>query len=84
MGVSSRQNIIREYNWSIMNTLTMKKKVVELERFIKKASRTLLEFEVAQSKWEARRGIGKIYSSVDALMRDVTKKTKCHCATVLL
>jgi hypothetical protein len=59
-----------------MTTATLQRKAAQLERFVKKASRALLEFEVAQSKWEASKGIGKVYSSVDRLMRDVMKKTK--------
>ncbi|MFA6294963.1 MAG: hypothetical protein WC666_00875 [Candidatus Paceibacterota bacterium] len=59
-----------------MNTLTLQKKALKLENFIKKASRALLEFEVAQSKWEAKKGLGKIYTSVDVLMRDVKKGAK--------
>ncbi len=54
-----------------MNTITLRKKAAELERFIKKATRTLLEFEIAQSKWETKKGMGKQYSSVEALMRNV-------------
>jgi hypothetical protein len=57
-----------------MNTLIAQRETTKLERAIKKASRVLLELEVAQSKWEAKRGVGKIYTSVDALMRDVAKK----------
>ena len=59
-----------------MNTLTLQKETAKLERFIKKASRALLEFEVAQAKWEIAHGMGKRYSSVTALMRDVTRKVK--------
>ena len=43
-----------------MNTLIAQRETAKLERAIKKASRVLLELEVAQSKWEAKRGIGKI------------------------
>lgn len=59
-----------------MTTLALKKKADQVERFIKKASRALLEFQVAQAKWERAHGIGKIYTSVDALMRDATKKAR--------
>lgn len=59
-----------------MNTLTLQKQANALERLIKKASRALLEFEVAQSKWEAKNGLGKVYSSVDAIIRDAKKGVK--------
>lgn len=59
-----------------MNILTLQKQANALERLIKKASRALLEFEVAQSKWEAKNGLGKVYSSVDAIMRDAKKGVK--------
>jgi single-stranded DNA-binding protein len=57
-----------------MTTLSLQKKANQVENFIKKASRVLLEFQVAQAKWERAHGIGKIYSSVDALIRDATRK----------
>ena len=56
-----------------MTSLALNKKADILEKFVKKASRVLLEFQVAKAKWERANGIGKIYSSVDALMRDTTK-----------
>lgn len=59
-----------------MNTLTLQRQSNKLERIIKTASRALLEFEVAQSKWERSKGIGKVYTSVGVLMRDITKKIK--------
>ncbi len=59
-----------------MNTLTLQRKATELERFIKKATRTLLEFEVAQSKWEIKHGLGKSYKSADAFMRHIKRKLK--------
>ncbi|MFA6404567.1 MAG: hypothetical protein WCW03_00990 [Candidatus Paceibacterota bacterium] len=59
-----------------MNTLTLQKQSNILEKFIKKANRLLLEFEVAQAKWEASKGMGKVYSSVDVMMREITKKSK--------
>jgi predicted RNase H-like HicB family nuclease len=46
------------------------KDVIKLCLSDKKVNRVLLEREVAQSKLEAKRGIGKIYTSVDALMRE--------------
>jgi single-stranded DNA-binding protein len=59
-----------------MSTTNLQKQANALERLIKKASRALLEFEVAQSKWEAKNGLGKVYSSVDAIMRDAKKGVK--------
>jgi len=53
--------------------LTLQKQANMLERFIKKGTRILLEFEVAQAKWEAKNGLGKVYTSVDAMIRDVQK-----------
>ncbi len=61
-----------------MNTLVFQKKISELERFIKKASRVLLEFEVAQSEWEIARGKYKIYKSADAYMQHVDRKLKAR------
>jgi hypothetical protein len=43
-----------------MNTLIAQGETTKLERAIKKASRVLLELEVVQSNWEAKRGMGKI------------------------
>lgn len=61
-----------------MNTLTLQKKaqkqITQLERSIKSANRTLLEFEVAQSKWERSKGYGKAYKSADHFMRHIMKK----------
>ena len=59
-----------------MNTLVLTKEISRLERVIKRASRILLEFEVAQSKWEIAHGYGKIYKSADAFMRHIKRKLK--------
>ena len=56
-----------------MNTTNLQKHVNALERVIKKASRALLKFEVAQAKWEAKKGLGKVYTSVDTMIRDIKK-----------
>jgi hypothetical protein len=58
-----------------MNILSLQKKVVVIELFIKKANRALMEFEVAQSKWEAKKKIGKFYATASSLVKDVTRKT---------
>ena len=62
------------YNLANMNTLVLKKETARLEKSIQKANRTLLEFRVAQSKWEIKNGKYKIYSSVKALIRDAKKE----------
>lgn len=59
-----------------MNTANLQKKANMLESFIKKASRVLLEFEVAQSRWDIENGRYKVYKSTKALMRDVRRKMK--------
>lgn len=59
-----------------MNTLTLQKKAAELERFVKKGSRMLLEFEIAQSEWDIKNGRFKVYKSAAALMREMRRKTK--------
>ncbi len=47
-----------------------------MDKFIRKASRALLEFEVAQSKWERAHGHFKIYESADAYMKHVRRQLK--------
>ncbi|MEK7184921.1 MAG: hypothetical protein AAB683_02195 [Patescibacteria group bacterium] len=59
-----------------MNALILQRETNRLEKSIKKANRTLLEFKVAQSDWEIKNGKFKIYSSAKALMRDVLKKVR--------
>lgn len=59
-----------------MNTLIIQKETNRLERSIQKARRSLLELEVAQSKWEIAHGMGKAYKSVDAFMRHIRSKIK--------
>jgi single-stranded DNA-binding protein len=59
-----------------MNTANLQKKANILESFIKKASRVLLEFEVAQSRWDIENGRFKVYKTAKALMRDVRRKMK--------
>jgi len=58
-----------------MNTLVIQKETTRLEKAIRKASRILLEFEVAQAKWEKAHGLGKAYKSVDAFMRHMSRKS---------
>ena len=56
-----------------MNTLVLKRETNRLEKSIKKANRTLLEFKVAQSDLEIKNGKFKVYSSAKALMKDALK-----------
>lgn len=56
-----------------MNALILKKETDRLERSIQRANRTLLEFKVARAKWEIKNGMGKVYTSIGALMRDVKR-----------
>lgn len=53
--------------------MNLQKKAQTLEKDIRKGSRLLLEFEVNQAKWEAKNGLGKVYTSVDTMMRDIKK-----------
>lgn len=57
-----------------MTTATLQRKVVQIERFIKKASRALLEFEIAQSEWDYAHGRYKAYKSADHFMKHIMKK----------
>ncbi len=59
-----------------MNTLTLQKQADRVEKLTREASRALLEFKVAVSKWELEHGEFKVYSSAKALMRDVLKKSR--------
>jgi len=59
-----------------MTTITLQKQANILEKFIRKGSRLLLEFEVAQAKWEKEQGMNKVYKSVDRLMSDVVGKKR--------
>ncbi len=54
-----------------MNMLVIQKKSKDLEAFITKARRKLLEFEILQSKWEIAQGKVKKYTSVTKLMKDI-------------
>ena len=59
-----------------MNTLVLQRETNRLEKAVRKASRVLFEFEVAQAKWEIAHGLGKSYKSVDAFMRHIKRKLK--------
>lgn len=62
----------RWYNL-VMNTLTLKKQAMEIRKFIKKGSRMLLEFEVAQSQWEYKHGLFKSYKTGKAAVKAALK-----------
>lgn len=57
-----------------MTSATLQKRATQLEKLIKKASRALLEFEVAQSQWERKHGHGRTYKSADHFMKQIMKK----------
>lgn len=59
-----------------MNTLTLQRQANILEKFVKRGSRVLLEFEVAIAKWEKAHGLGKAYKSADAFIRHINRKLK--------
>ena len=59
-----------------MNILTIQKKSRDLEDFIKKAKRKLVEFDVLQSQWEIAQGKGKVHSSVSDFMKHIKSKLK--------
>lgn len=59
-----------------MNTLTLQKETTRIEKAIKKASRVLLEFEIAQSEWDLKQGRFKIYNSAKSLMRAIRRRTQ--------
>jgi hypothetical protein len=59
-----------------MTTLTLQRKADKVETFIKKASRILLEFQVAEAKWEIENGRFKTYKSAADYMRHIKSKIK--------
>jgi len=59
-----------------MNTLILQKRANTLESIIKKASRALLEFEVAQAKWEISQGKGRVFKSSAELKRYIKSKLR--------
>ena len=59
-----------------MNDTAIKKNTKELEDFIKKAQRKLLEFEVMQSEWETAHGGGKVYKSSAEFMKHIRSQMK--------
>ncbi|MDE2188257.1 MAG: hypothetical protein KGJ35_00805 [Patescibacteria group bacterium] len=56
-----------------MTTTQLQKKAEQVEKYIKKGSRLLLELEVAQARWEREQGIGKVYTSAAMMVRDAKK-----------
>jgi len=59
-----------------MNNAVIKKNTKELENFVKKAKRKLLEFEIMQSEWETKQGKSKIYRSSAEFMRHIKSQIK--------
>ncbi len=57
-----------------MTTAAIKKNTKELEGFIKKANRKLLELEVMQSVSELKEGKGRVYDSSTDFMRYIKSK----------
>jgi predicted patatin/cPLA2 family phospholipase len=49
----------------------IKKNTRDLENFVQKAKRKLLEFEVMQSEWEHLQNKSKIFSSASGFMRHI-------------
>ena len=59
-----------------MTTLALQRKAEQVENFIQKGSRLLLEFQVAQAKWEIEHGKFKTYKSAGDYMRHIRSKIK--------
>ena len=59
-----------------MSTIAIKNNAKELESFIKKAKRKLLEFEIAKSEWEIAHGRGKVFKSAIQLREYMKSKYK--------
>jgi single-stranded DNA-binding protein len=59
-----------------MTTLALQKKADQVESFIKKAGRMLVEFQVAQAKWEIKHGKYKTFKSASDYMRHIRSKLK--------
>lgn len=57
-----------------MDTIILKNNKKELQNFIKKANRKLLELDVLQSVWELKKGKGRIYKSSADLMSHISSK----------
>ncbi len=57
-----------------VKSIKLKDNTRELENFIKKANRKLLELEIMQSVWEIKNGKGKIYNSSSNFMKHIKSK----------
>ena len=57
-----------------MDTIVIKNNTRELESFIKKANRKLLELDIMQSVWELKNGKGEIYKSSIDFMHHIKSK----------
>lgn len=58
---------------SMLLTRKIERGARELESFILKAKRRLLEFEVLQSALEIKKGKGKIYDSASEFMKSLRR-----------
>lgn len=58
---------------NVLLTKKMERGARELESFILKAKRKLLEFEVLQSHMEIRQGKGKVYHSASEFMKSLRR-----------
>lgn len=58
----------------LMNTLIIQKKEQDFETIMKKARQVLFELEILRSEWEIKNGLGKVYPSVKALIKDMKAK----------
>jgi len=54
-----------------MDSVVIKKNTRELEGFVKKAKRKLLEFEVMQAEWETINNKSRVYQSSTNFMRHI-------------
>ena len=59
-----------------MTTLALQRKADKFEKFLKNANRALLEFEVAQSKWDFDHGKYKVFDDIKSLKRYISRKMK--------
>jgi hypothetical protein len=57
-----------------IKSIKLKNSAKELETFIKKANRKLVELEILQSVWEIKNGKGKIYNSSTDFMKHIKSK----------
>ncbi len=54
-----------------MDNVKIRKNARELENFVKKAKRKLLEFEVMQSEWETANGKVAVFKNASTFMKHI-------------